>query len=446
MITKKSFYPLLMIFVFLFSACEKDDDKTLLFPGKSKLDFGYNNNMLELSMGNIADQSLDWSATAQDDFLVLDKTSGTLEAGEYQTLSISLQRDIIAGDSVLSSIKFSSNVGQDIHVGVFIHNYPENKIRLSYGVSDMVFDKSRQLLYILPAADNDFIEVFDISKKTFRRIDLDLTVFSSIGFIQLMPDGKNLIISQYYHFHILDVETEKIVYSHDFNPIIISAVGTPDQRIYISSDSWGQTFHILDLNTLELFPQSISLEGVYLQAHPSWKYLYGIGNHEELMKIDIQGGMPIEVYSNYNYQQVDRLWMSGDGTRIITSDKQFIHIDPNLSGYDVLETEMISVSSYPYILDFAENQQYNEYYLIFRDSYQDHTHLYACDQSMNSLRKITPEPLLVNTNSGGYESVGAMPLQVFSNPSDNSLILLTYGRVDYDEVFAIEILKNSEKY
>jgi len=57
---KRLLYPLIALFVILFSSCEKDDDKTFLFPGMSKLEFGYNANVIELTIGNIADQSLEW--------------------------------------------------------------------------------------------------------------------------------------------------------------------------------------------------------------------------------------------------------------------------------------------------------------------------------------------------------------------------------------------------
>ena len=444
MATIQKFFPLILLFVLFLSACEKDDDKTFLFPGKSKLDFDYDVHLLELSLGNIADKTLNWTATAQDDFLVLDKTSGTLAAGAYQTLSIAPLRNKITGDSVQSSITFSSNVGQDIRIGVSIRNYPENKTRLSYSVRDMAFDKDKQVVYLLPDG-GEYLEVFDLNEKAFRKIDLKWNSHSNNDFLQLMPDGKNLIISQYHSLFVLDLKSESIVYSHDFNKKIVSATGTPNQIIYITLETGNQNFFTLDLNTRNLVSQELNLNRIFIQAHPSWKYLYGVGYFEELMKIDIQGDTPQEIYSNNKYQEADRLWISDDGTRIITDDMQFIHINPNLAGYDVLETETISVSTYNAIHDFAGNTQNNEYYLIFKDSYyyEENTSLYACDQEMNALHKIIPEPFLVNNNSGGYESAKATPHFIFSNPTDNTLIVLTYGRVKSKRVYALEIIENS---
>ena len=440
---KRLLYPLIALFVILFSSCEKDDDKTFLFPGMSKLEFGYNANVIELTIGNIADQSLEWSASTQDDFLAFSKTSGMLDANEYQTISVSLQRDKISGDSISSSIKLTSSVGNDVDISVFILNYPENKIRLSYRVADAAFDANGQLLYILPSTP-DFLDIYDLADKTFKRIALDINQYSNLSFLELMPDGKNLFISQHNYLYQFDITQEIIASSYQFDDYLISATGTPNQKLYLTTDDWNQNFYTLDVSTHQLVLNNIDLEDCYIQVHPSWKYLYGTAYYDDFTKIDIQGETPQVIYSNYSLGEADKLWITGTGQRIITSDKRFLTINPDLPGEDILNSENINYSSYPLIGDVAFDKETNEYYIIFKpsDYYENYASLHVFDETMNPLREIVPEPFLENTNNGAYESVRATPKIIFSNPVDNTIILFSKAESNYENIYGIEIIKS----
>lgn len=436
--------PLLAILVFALSACEKDDESYYLFPGKTNLDFGYETNSLKLSIGNIADETINWTISTRESFLEFTTTSGALDPGEQQTINVNLIRSMITNDSISSSVQLTSSKGKNIDIPVFILNYPENKIRLPYSVASADFDATRQLLYILYLESQPGLQIFNITDGTFKTFELDLNYFSSISNLHVMPDGKNLIVYTGSYIYQIDAGTGEIVYSHQLNDWITCVAGTPTQKLYIMTDDWGDNFYCLDLET-----HNISGVGFYstyvqhIQIHPSWNYVYGISSYDGLIKISLQGEVPVLVYSMYEYDG-NQLWITGGGEKIMTSGKELLSIDPELPGEDVISSIGIESFGYPYVEDVAYNSSDEVYFILFTDQdyYSDGSFsLRMYNSEMAFLRTLNPEPFLTSSNDNGYQSETAYALRIFNNPEQNNLVAITRSATSgYNSTYAIDIL------
>jgi hypothetical protein len=447
--TKKSFL-LLILFLsaLVFSSCEKDDDKTFLFLGKTKIEFGYNTNANQLTISNIADKPIEWSVISTENYFSFSENSGMLDANDHVEITIGLLRSEIAGDSLVTTLTFKSSIGQDINMEVIILNYPENKIRVPYLIKDVAHDPDRQLLFLTCEYDR-YVDVFDMAAESFERMDLSIDDWY-YSVLELMPDGNHLVIVSSGNIYFFDAGTGALVNSHQFNDYIFNVAPSSDQKIYFTTTDWSPPLYTYDLITQQLTQDFINTGALYLRAHPSGKYLYGSINYGEMKKIDIQGDTPQVVHSYSQYSGADKFWITNEGNTIITSKMDVFFINPDLPGNDITGSVDIDMPGMSQIVDAAFDGENDEYYLIYKSNgYYDYTFkLEVFDGDMNHLHTITPEPFLANGNgsNGDYQSVPAVPYKVIRNEKDNSMVLITRPQEpDYSTISAIEIISTKKK-
>lgn len=438
------FLMIIAIFGFVVSSCEKDDDSYFLFPGKTKLDFGYNTNSISLKLSNLDDEKLTYTISSNDDFLAFSDQTGSIEGNGEKYVTISVRRNSITRDSISSSVYLSSSKGQSSNIQVFIRNYPENKIRLSNRVVGSAFDQNRQLLYLLYTNSYEpQLEIYNVSDGVFTTYNLNLDEYSSYGELYLMPDGNNCMIVMRYMLIQFNVNDGEITNSWQFDDYITNVAGSPNQKLYVSVDDYWNSFYSIDLNTGVLTPIDIqSMEGHYIQMHPSWDYLYGIDHYDGLIKIDIRNNPPTMVYSDNQYDG-DKLWIVGGGNKIITHEKALLEISPELSGNDIQSSSQVSESDYQYISEVAYDETQDTYFVLFSNSgyYEENSSLHKLNGSLDFIEVIEPEAFMQNDSQGGYNYIDAIVRYVYCNPANNSIVTITTSDSSYPDYTAIEIIK-----
>ncbi len=299
---------------------------------------------------------------------------------------------MISKDSVSSSVQISSSKGQGVNIPVFIRSYPENKIRLPFRVTGSVFDETRQILYMLSTlSGSPKLETYNVSEGTFAQYNLNISGYTNNAGLCIMPDGEHLIINMGAMLYLFDVNEGTIVHSLQFYEYITNTTGSPNQKVYISTQNYDDTFYYLDVNTKELVSVNINtMYGHFIQTHPSWEYLYGMHHYNGLLKLNISSNPPTLIYSENQY-------------------------DADKDTYFVL---------------FTNSDYYNE-----------SRSLQMLSGSMDFIRVIEPEPFLINDGNGNYTSENAAVQKVFNNPANNTLIVIT--RIEsnnYYDYNAIEII------
>ncbi len=428
----------------LTSSCEKDEDSYYLYSGKTNLEFGYNTNSINLNLSNLSDEAIQWSISSTDDFLAFSDPSGSISAEGNSDVTISVRRELISADSISSLVQISSSKGEGLSIPVFIRNYPENKIRLSFRVTGSAFDENRQILYLLSTfSSSPRLEVYDVEEGTFTTHDLDISSYSNSATMYLMPDGNNLAITMGSNLYLFDVNEGIINYSLQFDAYITNTSGSPDQRLYISTQNYSDKLYFVDLSTKELFTVVINnLYGHYIQTHPSGDYLYGMHHYNGIIKLNISSTTPTLVYSDYQYEAA-KMWIVDNGNRIITNEKMVLEINPDMGGNDIVSSSSIEVSGFQYISDVAYDASDDNYFVLFTNSdyYDEIRSLQRLNGSMDFMKVIEPEPFLENNGSGGYTSINAWVRTVYCNPENNTLVLITSSDPgNYPDYSAIEII------
>lgn len=444
---KKLLFGLLLAFFVLMFSCKKEDDKIFLYLGKTELNFGYDNNSINLSISNISGKSLEWTVSSEDNFMYFSKSSGSLEPNSYEQIFINVKRSELTGDSISSEITISS-IGIPVTIKVFILNYPENKIRLNYRINDAEYDKVNNRLFLLPT-NCQYIEVFDVNEETFEKIDLQEYDYYNIKDIEVSSDGNYLVATSYNHLYHIDVEKKEVVFQCELNKQTESFVYAPNNKVYLFPDDyWDPDMYCIDLSSYQISTFDINGDETNAKPHPSWKYIYGINDYYSLLKIDIQTEIPELIYSEYINGIGKYLWIQGDGKKIITSQKKLLHINPDVSGYDVTVISDIDIPGYNYIFHVEYNTQKNEHYLI-PSTYQDeidNTILYVYDNELNFVREIELEQFFFTTTGNSYITEPAMALFAFSDTAGQKLIVLTQPKSgSYSQISAIEIISSNKK-
>jgi len=260
---------------------------------------------------------------------------------------------------------------------------------------------------------------------------------------QVAVNGKYLIAAEHDRAFHIDLENKEILHQFVMNDQIESIVYCPGNIAYFFLN-WNNEFYRFDLNSYQQEAFLPGLRNLNAKPHPSWKYLYGIGNYNDLIKIDIQGDIPEVKYSQYISSMGVTLWLPGDGNRIITSDNKILSIDPDAIDYDVTNVAEISSLFGNYItMQVAQNPQINEFYFmaVSNNYYETPYHLFVYDNNLIFDREIEPEGFYYTDQGSAYLIEPARVQFVFTDASGQNIILITRpGSNSHSYGSAIEII------
>jgi hypothetical protein len=433
--------------------CKKNDDIYSLRTNTTKLRIDYDENLVAFSFTNISDKAITWTASTEDDFLVIDNNSGSLAVAGTASLEIAIRREFLTKDSIQGEFQVTSSRGDQLKIGVYISNYPEEKLRLEYDIVDAAYSENYNKLYLLPYSNSQshFIEIFDVSGKTFERIDLPEN--TNFNRVTISYDESRLAIYGNETLLTMDLATLQLSDQVYLEGGIGSLVFVPDNKLYIFIDYYYSGFDMVsyDLNTniktnYEIADFYSDISDVKL--HPSGKYIYGVENsYSDFVKLSITDAEPLLIYDKSLSDFNTNLWISDGGTQIFSNSNKYLTIDPEAVGDDVVSISEF-VFNYQYIHDFNQNTPKQEYYIIPKqDSYNYTDAVLVYDENLNYKSKYVAEPFMVrksntmNTTTG-YDYVKALTYRVFSTKDGTKLIVIVKSENQnyYGNIYAIQII------
>jgi hypothetical protein len=304
---------------------------------------------------------------------------------------------------------------------------------LEYNILDAAYSKNYGKLYLLPPSSyqSHVIEIFDVSDKTFERIELPENY--NFSHVSISYDESRLAIYGDQTFVTLDLVSNQLSDEIYIEDGIESMVFVPDNKLYIFIDN---NYNILEMVSFDLntnIKTNYEITGVYsdirdVKLHPSKKYLYGVGYYyDDLIKLSISDAEPVLIYNKGISNINTNIWISDGGTQIFSKSNKYLTIDPDAIGDDVVSINEFSYN-YQTILDFNQNTAKQEFYIIpSLNSYTPSDEVLVYDEELNYKSKYVAEPFMVlknNNSSTGYDYVKALTNRVFSTKDGTKLILI----------------------
>lgn len=412
-----------------FPGCKKSNEDYSIYLKQRNLSFDYDESRLQVTFSNISDNTINWTANANDEFISFSKELGSLSSNETESFEVVVNREFLSGDSINSEFFINSSAGDKVTIKIAVSNFPENKIRLGYSVKDAVYAKNVDKLYILHDYQESFIEVFDIAEKTFERIALSQNI--TYQGVSISYDEKLLGVYSNKYLLILDLTTNQFIGEHYFAKGISSVVFAPGQKVYVFPDySYYIDLYCLDLSNNEILEfefENYSTDGYIGRLHPSQKYIYAVDDYYDnrLIKLSITNSEPVLEYYEYYEDFYNNLWFSYDGTQVFSITEQYINIDPDLPGNDILSTANFTFN-YHYVYDMNYSTSHQEYYIIPEYDNHDFTDkVLIYDEDLNYKEMIHSEDFMyIEYGDIGYSYKKALTNRVFSTNSGDQLILI----------------------
>lgn len=413
-----------------FTGCKKNNEVYSIYIKQGILNFDYDENRLQLTFSNISDNAINWTVSANDEFISFSKDLGSLSPNQTESFEVMINREFLSGDSIKSEFFINSSAGDKVTIRITVSSFPEIKIRLGYSVQDAVYGKNIGKMYLLPEYQDNFIEVFDVAKKSFERIVLPESI--TYQGVSISYDEKLIGIYSNKYLLVLDLSTNQFIGEHFFAKGITSVVFAPGQKVYVFPDnSYYIDLYCLDLNSNEIQEfdfDNYSSDGFVGKLHPSKKYIYAVDDYyynDRLLKLSITGSTPVIEYKEYYDDFNKNLWFSHDGTKVFSTTDKYLNIDPDMPGNDIISSANFTFN-YHYVYDMNYSTTKQEYYIIPEYDNHDFTDkVLIYDEGLNYKEFIQSEAFMYLQNGyEGYSYKKALTNRVFSTNTGDQLILI----------------------
>ncbi|MCD4771910.1 MAG: hypothetical protein K8R41_00850 [Bacteroidales bacterium] len=438
---------LIVIIGVIFSGCEKQDDKTDLYLSENEIEFNYDENSATIYVNNIGSGEFSWNVSSEDDYIYFSKSSGNCSKNIADKFEIKLQRNKIIEDSISTSIMFSTSTGENQEISLFILNFPEHKIRLSFKVFDVGYDYINDRIIFL--SDNN-IEVYDLEENIFQSIELN----QSHSSLSVSPDGSYAVAGGTYsnsNISYINLAESTLIgefaISNDINDIVFA----PDNISYIFPNYSNNSIGKLNLinGNYSIYQFNQIGDDINAKLHPSGHYIYAAGEYLGLIKFDIQSDVPEMIYNSSYYDLDNKLWLSKDGNKIFTITKKVFHIDPSLPGEDVTDVSELTFAD-NYLYSIEQSSLLDKYYLITTNnsysSLSESNMILVFNSSLTLENTINLENFYyLQQSQNGYLQVNASAEYVFSSKDGSKIIVICKSDYGYNDSWGIEIIENSKK-
>ena len=110
-----------------FTGCKKNNEVYSLYIKQGILNFDYDENRLQLTFSNISDNAINWTVSANDEFISFSKDLGSLSPNQTESFEVMVNREFLSGDSIKSEFFINSSAGDKVTIritleSVFRHN------------------------------------------------------------------------------------------------------------------------------------------------------------------------------------------------------------------------------------------------------------------------------------------------------------------------------------
>ncbi|MCX6252225.1 MAG: hypothetical protein NTX61_15930 [Bacteroidetes bacterium] len=344
------------------SGCKKNNEHNI-FLSQSKVTFDYNDNQVTIKISNTGSGEFTWNIQSSSEYLKFSKTTGLCARNEPDNFDILLSREKIHSDSISTSVTITTSSGESASISVFIHGYPESKIRYNSTVLDADYDYANNRLILLGNSSGKyFLDIYDIGQGSFDQILIN----NYMSYLSVSQDGTYAIVGSNSGNYIsyIDLIQNKIVNTYSTESYIGNSIASSGKLVYCFSEYSDYGIGRLDLNTgsYATFDLGSYLSIDAAELHPSGSFIYACG-YSTLYKFAINASEPQLVYSNSNYNMGSGLWISRDGSKIFNANKKILSINPQLTGDDITQVATLNMwQNYIYLI--RQNPVRNEYYVV----------------------------------------------------------------------------------
>jgi hypothetical protein len=431
-------------------SCKKSDDVTLLV-NPTNITFGYTEDQATVYISNAGSPEISWTVSSSSDFIDFSKRSGSCSKNVPDKFNILLKRELIHQDSLHASVTITPSSGDPSTISLFIHGYPENKIRVNATIYDADYDYTHDRLVMITYSNGiNQVEMYDLAQNKFTTIP----VITGLSRIAVSPDGTYALASSSSNnlFVQVDLVQNTVVNSFYGQSYSIEPIPCNNKSVYYFPYYDNSSLIRLDLLTGNTQTYDLGTYQYFAEAclHPSGRYIYAGGN-SVLSKISIIEDTPQLLYYTSNYYIESNLWLMRDGTHIFTDNRKILTIDPGLAGNDIVHDDNLTLPT-EYVHLAGQSTVRNEYYVVGSNSYysedENCSRIYVFNSSYSQTGSISLEKyyLYYSSSSQSYFTANALADFLFVSSDGSKIIVISHPENYYSDYGSgIEIINRSKR-
>lgn len=380
---------------------------------KGKIAINVKNKTKTLEIFNPEPNGISWTATIDNNYISLSKSSGQLVFGGSDILTITVNKDKLpAGSYNVSNITFKAS-GKTYNTEVNIID--QDLVILDRDVVDAVFANQINEIIYISKAPNSITRINPITKAS-TSISLNLIPFC----LAVSEDDKTAVVGCDAKIIVVDLEKMlvKDIFQVDIKVTNISIASNNFAYALSDENGWGYLTEInLSTGVFNKNPHLI-YGGAVGKLHPNGKWLYLAENGtspRDIRKFSLaDDGESTYLYdSPYHgeYSIGGKLWFNSNGDKILTNSVI-------LTTSDKMEDDMIYAGKlalpmfdhyFPYVWSASYSNSDNKWYVLLEFSFPSgHTapSVYAFDSESFEISKLTGLDSFYdeNGNSAGFDA------------------------------------------
>jgi hypothetical protein len=273
--------------------------------------------------GNTAFQ---WNASANQSFLQMNPSSGTLAPGDSVKLTIDALRNTFGNSSTYTAaISVQNNKGESLDIPVAVRHFKEEKWLLAGSIVDAEYDRSSDKIIAVTESPNQLLRL-DPTTQTIQTVALNYVPTC----VSVAPNGNFAAVGHNAAFSYVNLNTLSVQQVYAITTDALDIVLAPNNWVYVfpRQDQW-ENIRCVNLSTGNetLHAGNSIYAGTRAKLHPSGNYIYGANNGlspSDFEKYNIAGGTAQYLYdSPYHgdYEFAGDLWFADDGARIFARSR-----------------------------------------------------------------------------------------------------------------------------
>lgn len=293
---------------------------TILSASPNSILIDYFTTTQELVIANLGNSSMNWSVTTTDTIVQLIPSSGSLAAGDSQSITITPIRAGLASATHHTSIEITEVSGQADTIPLALNHFVESKWLLDHNVLDAEFDTVRNLIITVAESPN-YLFILD----PFNRIVDSVPLPKAPLCVGLRPDGAYAVTGHDGFFSYVDLLAKSVVQTYTVTTEAADIVLPSNGWVYVMPvrDQW-ERLRCVELATgYEADHKGFSIRAdSRMKLHPSGDYIYAADrglSPSDFEKYDIRTDTAIYMYdSPYHgdFSFAGDVWIAEGGARL----------------------------------------------------------------------------------------------------------------------------------
>ncbi|UCH85588.1 MAG: BACON domain-containing protein, partial [Candidatus Latescibacterota bacterium] len=138
----------------------------------------------QFTIRNVGNAPFSWNGSADETFVTLDQTSGTINGGDSVVVTASAVRTGLGTGSYGATITIDTDASQSENIAVTLNNYEDALWALDYRVVDSEFDRNADVIVTVSSSPNR-LHKLEPETRAVQSVELSLTP----ACVSIRPDG-----------------------------------------------------------------------------------------------------------------------------------------------------------------------------------------------------------------------------------------------------------------